>query len=128
MGVKKQYYGIKYPFSNQNTDELLIDLNENLNDKVPSDILHVILTPKGSRLRKPEFGTDLIKYIFGKDGQESDWDAIKDEVTNAVSRFVPDTKLEKIDVVNENEEIFIDAVYSVKKGNKEEKYRLVTKI
>lgn len=128
MGQKKQYYGIKYPFSNNNLDELLIDLNETVPERVQSDILHVILTPKRSRIRMPDFGTDLIKYIFSPNRDEEDWSRIRGEVVDAVSKYVPNTILDDIEVVAVDNEIYLDIHYTVKYGNKEESTRLVAKI
>ena len=62
--IKKQYYGIKFPFTDRNMEGFFVDLNSTIQDKVASEIAHVILTPKGTRLRRPEFGTDLLKYVF----------------------------------------------------------------
>ena len=50
MANRKQYYGIKYPFTANNLDGFFLDLNEEPVDKVASEILHVILTPKRSRI------------------------------------------------------------------------------
>ena len=59
-----QKYGIKYPFTNDNDDGTYIDLNKTFSDGIQSQVLHVIFTPKGQKLRDPDFGTDLIKYLF----------------------------------------------------------------
>lgn len=59
-----QKYGIKYPFTSDNDENIYLDLNQNRLDKITSDVLHVIFTPKGQKIRNPEFGTDLIRYIF----------------------------------------------------------------
>ena len=59
-----QKFGIKYPFTLENDDELYMDLNMTREESLKSRLLHVIFTPKGQRLRNPDFGTDLIKYIF----------------------------------------------------------------
>ena len=64
MAGIKQYYGIKFPFTSNNLDGFFLDMNERVEDKIASEILHVILTPKRSRIRKPDFGTDLAKFIF----------------------------------------------------------------
>ena len=64
MSNRRQFFNIKFPFVCENEDALFIDLNNDINEKVNSEIAHVILTPKGMRLRMPEFGTDLIKYIL----------------------------------------------------------------
>lgn len=130
MADRKQYYGIKFPFTSNNLDGFFLDLNEKIEDKVVSEILHVILTPKRSRIRKPEFGTELTKYIF-EPNDELSWEGVKNEVMTAVSDYVSNATLTNIDVVRPDEEpdsIYLDIRYVVKKGNKEENNRMVVKL
>ena len=54
--AKKQFLNIKYPFRNDGIQHFFLDANEEPKDKVRSDLLHVVFTPKGQRLRMPEFG------------------------------------------------------------------------
>ena len=130
MANRKQYYGIKFPFTANNLDGFFLDLNERIEDKVASEILHTIMTPKRSRIRKPEFGTDLAKYIF-EPSDELTWENVKSEVIEAVSSYVANVDLNDIDVVTPDEEpnsIYLDIRYTVKKGNKEENSRMVVKL
>jgi phage baseplate assembly protein W len=130
MADRKQYYGIKFPLTSNNTDGFFLDLNEKIEDKIASEILHVILTPKRSRIRKPEFGTDLAKYIF-EPNDEMTWENVKGEVIDSVSKYVANTTLTDIEVVTPDEEpdsIYLDMRYTVKKGNKEENNRLAVKL
>ena len=60
-----QKYGIKYPFTSDNDEGMFIDLNKTYAESIKSQVLHLIFTPKGQKLRDPNFGTDLVKYIFG---------------------------------------------------------------
>lgn len=130
MVDRKQYYGIKFPFTANNLDGFFIDLNEKIEDKVASEILHVILTPKRTRIRKPEFGTNLAKFIF-EPSDEMTWEHVREEVLTAVSTFVANTTLNNIEVVTPEEDphsIYLDLRYSVKKGMKEENNRMVVKL
>ena len=130
MTDRKQYYGIKFPFTANNLDGFFLDLNEKIEDKVVSEILHVILTPKRSRIRKPDFGTNLAKYLF-EPNDELTWENVKGEVMSAVSTYVANTTLTNIDVVTPDEDpnsIYLDLRYTVKRGNKEENNRMVVKL
>lgn len=127
MGMIKQNYGIKYPLTCQNDENLFFDLNGNLDEKLLSEILHVILTPKGQRLRKPNFGTNLIKFVF-EQNDENTWQSVKEECTNAISLWVPNSKLknmrllnsEEADVEADDNQILLYLEYTVKKGETEE--------
>ena len=130
MSNRKQYYGIKFPFTANNLDGFFLDLNEKIEDKVASEILHVLLTPKRSRIRKPDFGTDLAKFIF-EPNDELTWDDVKSEAIDCVSAYVANADLKDIQVEMPEEEpgsIYLDLRYSVKKGNTEENSRMVVKL
>ena len=54
--ARKQKYGIKYPFTSDNDENIFLDVNNNVTEGVQSQVLHVIFTPKGQKIRDPEFG------------------------------------------------------------------------
>lgn len=107
MGNVKKYYNIKFPFTNNNNDGSFIDLNNTLDDEVLSNMLHVILTPKNTRIRMPDFGTDLIKFIFEMNDQSS-WVSIKNEIYDTVQKYVPNVTINDIAVLMNNEETLDD--------------------
>lgn len=95
--AKIQRYGIKFPISVSREDNTLFDLNYSLVESVKSDLLHVLFTPKGQRLREPEFGTNLIKFIFNPNTTDS-WSEIVSEIKTAVERWIPNCSLGEIEV------------------------------
>lgn len=117
-----QKYGIKYPFTNDNNDGTYIDLNNTLADGVQSKILHVIFTPKGQKLRDPEFGTDLVKYIFNPSDSIT-FNEIKGEITTQVLKYVPSVEFRDVTVYRDEKDehsIVVMIEYGIKKGNKTE--------
>lgn len=130
MAQIKQYFDIKFPFTSNNTEGFFIDLNETIADKVLSEILHVVLTPKGARLRMPEFGTDLIHYIFEMN-DEKEWSRVKSEIQESVSKYVPRVAINDVRVLREESDdntLLLDLDYSVKAGLTEENNRVVVKL
>lgn len=126
----KQYFGVKYPFTYKNEENYYIDLNETIDDGLLSDILHVILTPKGQRIRMPNFGTNLIKFIYEPNDSQT-WDNINNEVSNSISTFVPNAKLNNIQIMqNESDDnrisLYLD--YSVKKGTENENNKVIVNL
>lgn len=118
--AKRQYFGIKYPFTRDNYQNFYVDANDSPKDKARSQLMHIVFTPKGQRLRNPEFGTDLIKHIF-EQSDGSEWEAIKSEVRDSVSRWSSNITLHDISVAkNENSEteIFVRLDYGVTEGNR----------
>lgn len=130
MSNRRQFFDIKFPFVCENEDALFIDLNNNINEKVNSEIAHVILTPKGRRLRMPEFGTDLIKYIFEPSDNIS-WEGVENEIKNSVKKYVKNVEITKVDVLqNEGDDnaVYIDVKYTLKRGITDENNRMVIKL
>ena len=56
-------YGINFPFRDSRKGYYL-DLTETENAEIKADLLHLLLTRKGSRYYLPDFGTRLYEYIF----------------------------------------------------------------
>ena len=125
-----QKYGIKYPFSNDNTENIYMDVNENYVEGIKSQVLHVIFTPKGQMIRNPEFGTDLINYIYGPNDSET-FNNIKTEISTQINRYVPAVIFKDLNVYQNEEndnEIIVTITYSVKIGNKTEETTVAVKI
>ena len=126
----KQYYGIKFPFTANNLDGFFVDLNTDMDNKVASEIAHVILTPKRSRIRKPDFGTDLIKYLF-ENNDDISWDTVEEEVRTSVKRYVPNVEIEEVSILTPPEEphVFIlNMTFAFHKGKTTEYKQLAIKL
>jgi len=118
--AKKQFFGVKYPFLDDNERHFYVAANETIADKVKSQLMHIVFTPKGQRIRNPEFGTDLIKFIFDQNDGTT-WEAVKMEVSESVTRWSNNLSLRDISVVKSEEDesqIFVRLDYSVTEGNK----------
>lgn len=117
-----QKYGIKYPFTSDNDDGIFLDLNETLADGVKSRVLHVIFTPKGQKLRDPNFGTDLIKFIFSENDSLT-FEGVKNEINGQIMKYVPEVIFKDVRIYKSDDEkngIIVSIEYSVKNGNKQE--------
>ena len=127
---KKQKYGIRYPFASENNDGYFLDLNENVADGVKSQVLHVIFTPKGQKLRDPNFGTNLIKFIFNpKD--DMTFAELKSEITNQIIKYVPQVEFRDINIYDSEDNghgIIVSIEYGVKNGNKTEVTTVAVKL
>ena len=118
--AKIQLFGIKYPFIADDETKYYVAANKTVAEKVRSQLMHIIFTPKGQRIRNPEFGTDLIKYIFDQnDGMT--WESVKTEVSESVTRWATNITLKDIRVVKSEEDpsqIYVRIDYGVTEGNK----------
>lgn len=117
MGQRiKQQYGIKYPFTTVLDNGQFVDVNLSLKSKIRSIVMHVIFTPKGQKIRDPEFGTDLIRNIFEPNEQQT-WGKIQDAISKALAKYLPSVTLNNIEMLkNEDEpsEVFVKVEYSIK--------------
>ena len=132
----KQHYDIKFPFTDNNSEGNFIDLNNTIDDKVASEIAHVILTKKGTRIRRPDFGTDLIKYIFEPNDSVT-WEGVQSEIKTAVQKYVPNAVINDVAVIKSSADeqtidsdatIYLDVRYGVVKGATVENKRLAIKL
>ena len=125
-----QKYGIKYPFTSDNNDNIFMDVNGNYENSIKSKVLHVILTQRGQRIRDPEFGTGLINYIFGVAAGNS-LSKIKEEITSQLLRYVPQVVFKDLDVYmdeNDNHNIVVSVSYTIKGENNDETTTVAVRI
>lgn len=95
--AKQQKYGICFPFNIKSMEKTFVDLNDNPVDGVKSQIMHLIFTPVGQRLRKPLFGTSLLQFIFNPNDQQS-WSDVVMEIKEKVSANVQGCKIDDVTV------------------------------
>ena len=125
-----QYYGIKYPFTINNEENYFSDVNYTLEDKVKSLLMHVIFTPKGQKIRDPEFGTDLIKFIFEPNDTES-WESVKNEIMDVVKKYISGVTVNDISMLETNDDshqLYVRVDYTVSNGLKTITDSLITKV
>lgn len=125
-----QYYGIKYPFTINNEENYFSDVNYTLKDKVKSLLMHVIFTPKGQKIRDPEFGTDLIKFIFEPNDTES-WESVKNEIMDVVKKYISGVTVNDISMLETNDDshqLYVRVDYTVSNGLKTITDSLITKV
>lgn len=128
--ANRQYFGLKYPFTNEGFQHFFTDTNDTEKDRARSEIMYIIFTPKGQVIRCPQFGTDLIKHIFSQNDQLS-WEAVKTEISESVTRWGTGLNLKDIQVVKDEDDpngIYVRIDYTYKQANREINDSIVTKI
>lgn len=94
--AKGKYINIDYPFKDSNKG-FFLGLTSDDQQAIKADLMHLILTRKGQRLYLPDFGTDLLKFIFEpEDGLTLD--GIKAEITTVVKKYLPKLNVNTITV------------------------------
>lgn len=89
-------YGIDFPF-NDSTLGKYLKLTDNSIDEIRANLIHLLLTRKGSRYFLPDFGTRLYEFIFEPmDGQT--FDAIKADIRQSVEVYIPNLQIDNITI------------------------------
>ena len=89
-----RFININFPFKDSRQG-FFLDLNNTDNEAIKADLLHLLLTRKGQRLYLPDFGTDLLKFIFEpEDGITIE--AIKSEISNEIQRYLPNLQMDDL--------------------------------
>ena len=95
MAINKTY-GINFPFK-ESKDGKYLSLTKEVKDELRADLLHLILTRKGTRYYLPDFGTRIYEFIFEPmDGPT--FDAIKSDIQTAVEKYIPNLQLNDVSI------------------------------
>ena len=106
-----KYININYPFKDSGKG-FFLDLNDEDSQAIKADLLHLILTRRGQRLYKPDFGTDLLKFIFEpEDGMTMV--GIKEEIYNVVKTYLPQLQIDELSIAESDEDEYA-AVVTIK--------------
>jgi phage baseplate assembly protein W len=89
-------YGLNFPFRNSKRGDYL-ELTQFEAQEVKADLIHLLLTRKGTRYYLPDFGTRLYEFLFEPfDGLT--FDAIESDIREAVSNYMPNLLLNNITI------------------------------
>jgi phage baseplate assembly protein W len=89
-------YGIAFPFVDSFTGRYL-DVTNSTEGEIRANLVHLLLTRKGSRYFLPDFGTGLLEYIFEPlDGPT--FKNIESEIRDSVQKYMPQLQLTNINI------------------------------
>jgi phage baseplate assembly protein W len=89
-------YGLTFPFVESYNGKYL-DLSDYPAEEIRSNLIHLLLTRKGTRYFLPDFGTALLEYIFEPlDGPT--FKNIESEIRDSVEKFMPQLQLTNISI------------------------------
>lgn len=91
-------YGIDYPFRDSQKGDFL-RMTETPEKEIRANLLHLLLTRKGSRYYLPDFGTRLYEFIFDQNDMVS-FNLIEEEIRDSVKKYIPNLDVDKIEVIN----------------------------
>lgn len=89
-------YGINFPFLDSRIGKYL-SLSEDADEEIRTNLIHLLLTRKGSRYYLPDFGTRLYEFIFEPlDGPT--FSEIEAEIRESIQEYLPNLTVTKISV------------------------------
>lgn len=100
MAGNGKFINIAFPFKESDRGDFL-ELNNIDKYAIKSDLMHLLLTRKGERLYLPDFGTDLLKYIFELNDETTKGN-IKKDINATVRKYLPNLQINEV-TVEENE-------------------------
>lgn len=127
--ARTQKYGIKFPFNIKDDDGTFFDLDKTSGESVKSQIMHLIFTPVGQRIRRPLFGSKLIQFIFNpNDGQT--FSDVTSEIKDMVSRNIPNCSLDDIKIyeIDEGRGLVASIKYTVVENGTTNQYQIMTNL
>jgi phage baseplate assembly protein W len=91
-------YGLDFPFRDSVKGDFL-KMTESPEREIRANLIHLLLTRKGSRYYLPDFGTRLYEYIFDQNDVVT-FGAIEDEIRESVKKYIPNLDINSINVVS----------------------------
>lgn len=103
--ISKKFIGINFPFGNE---QQMFDLSVTTEEQTISNLKVLLITSIGERYHNPNFGTRLKEMLFENKSTDI-YNRIKEEISSAISYWLPQIKIEKL--------IVTDADNSISDGN-----------
>jgi phage baseplate assembly protein W len=91
-------YGIDYPFKDSSKGDYL-NMTEIPEKEIRANLIHLLLTRKGSRYYLPDFGTRLYEYIFDQNDMVS-YTHIEEEIREGVKKYIPNLDINSINITS----------------------------
>jgi len=91
-------YGIDFPFRDSAIGNYL-RMTSTPEKEVRADLLHLILTKKGSRYLMPDFGTRIYEFIFNQNDSVT-YNLIEEDIREGVRKYIPNLDIKSIDIMS----------------------------
>jgi phage baseplate assembly protein W len=91
-------YGIDFPFRESQTGQFL-QMTTTPEKEVRANLIHLLLTRKGSRYFLPDFGTRLYDFIFDQNDLVT-FNLIEEEIREGVKKYIPNLEINSINITS----------------------------
>jgi phage baseplate assembly protein W len=111
-------YGVNFPFLDSRYG-VYLDMTTKPETEVRANLLHLILTRKGSRYFLPDFGTRIYDFVFEQNDTIT-FQQIEEDIRMAVSNYIPNLDIQSIDI----KEAVNDPTFSIQTADIQKDERL----
>jgi phage baseplate assembly protein W len=103
-------YGIDFPFRDSPKGAYL-KMTETPEREVRANLIHLLLTRKGSRYFLPDFGTRLYEFIFDQNDVVT-FNLIEEEIREGVRKYIPNLDVNSINIMSAEDDPDRDKLFS----------------
>lgn len=86
---------IKFPIKDNDVTNSLFSMTKLSKEMYTSNLLLLLLTSKGQRYYDPDYGTNLLYYLFENDREIVQKDVISD-IKTSVGRYIPNLTIDEV--------------------------------
>jgi phage baseplate assembly protein W len=88
-------FNIKFPIRDNTETNSLFLMSQVTKDAFSSNLFLLLITEKGERYYEPDYGTNLLKYIFEPNDNLTSSD-IEQEIKSTVSLYIPNLTVNRV--------------------------------
>jgi len=100
-----RYLGIAFPFQEDLKGKYLKLTNVD-KDAVRSNLTNLITTMKGERLYKPDFGTNVMRFLF-EPMDDTTYGEIREEILSVVSKYLKEIEVQRVEINTDEQRNFV---------------------
>jgi phage baseplate assembly protein W len=86
---------IRFPIQDDREKNTYFQMNQITKDAFSSDLLLLLLTERGERYYQPDYGTNLLKYLFEPNDNLTEQD-VEQEIKRTVSLYIPNLTIDSV--------------------------------
>lgn len=91
-------YGIDFPFRDSVIGDY-VRMTQSRDEEIRANLVHLLLTRRGSRYFLPDFGTRLYEFIFDLNDSIT-YANIEEEIRETVKKYIPNLEINSIKITN----------------------------
>ncbi len=105
---KSRAIGISIPFNNPYK---VFNSTFSTKDQIKSNLINLLLTRKGERIKNPQFGTDFQKLLF-EPSSDVLHNSIKENILISINTYIPEITVTNMDIIPNPEGNSVTAMVS----------------